>query len=89
MYGNFLDSDVLKVGHHGSKTSSSEDFLNLVTPEISLISDGRQNKFHHPSEITLEKLKEIHSKVYRTDLSGAILLQSDGNTIKKVNWKEL
>ena len=89
MYGNFLDSDVLKVGHHGSKTSSGREFLSLVTPEISLISDGRQNKFHHPSEITLEKLKEIHSKIYRTDISGAILLQTNGQKITNVNWRDL
>ncbi len=89
MYGSFLDSDVLKVGHHGSKTSSGEEFLSLVTPEISLISDGIQNKYHHPSETTLNKLKDIGSSIFRTDLSGAILLQSDGQTIKKVNWKEL
>jgi len=88
-YGNFLDSDVLKVGHHGSKTSSSIGFLNLVSPEISLISAGIQNKFHHPSGITLEKLEKFNSAIYRTDLSGAILLRSDGENIKKVNWREL
>jgi len=88
-YGNFLDSDVLKVGHHGSKTSSSIEFLSLVTPEISLISAGIHNKFHHPSGITLEKLEKFNSAIYRTDLSGAILLRSDGENIKKVNWREL
>ncbi len=89
MYGKFLDSDVLKVGHHGSKTSSGKEFLHLVAPKISLISDGRQNKFHHPSKMTLDKLEEIHSKIYRTDVSGAILLQTDGKIISKVNWREL
>jgi competence protein ComEC len=88
-YGKFLDSDVLKVGHHGSKTSSSIEFLSLVTPGISLISAGIQNKFHHPSEITLEKLEKFDSAIYRTDFSGAILLQSNGENIKKFNWRVL
>lgn len=87
-YKEFLNSDILKVAHHGSKTSSSDEFLNFVTPQISLISAGIQNKFNHPSEITLQKLNEIHSKVFRTDRSGAILLQTNGNSISEVNWRE-
>jgi len=89
MYGGFLDSDVLKVGHHGSKTSSSEAFLKMVTPEVSLISDRRQNKFHHPARQTLDKLRAINSKVYRTDISGAVLLQTDGRTIENINWRQM
>ncbi|HKI79211.1 MAG TPA: DNA internalization-related competence protein ComEC/Rec2 [Ignavibacteriaceae bacterium] len=88
-YGKFLDSDVLKVGHHGSKTSSSDEFLNLVTPEISLISDGIKNKFHHPSPVVVERLSEYGSEIYRTDLLGAVILQSDGKIIKKVNWRNM
>ena len=86
-FGNILDSDVLKVGHHGSKTGSSEAFLNLVTPKISLISAGIKNKFNHPSEDVLYSLTKLNSKIYRTDFSGAVLLQSDGNSINKINWK--
>lgn len=89
MYRGFLDSDVLKVGHHGSKTSSSEGFLKMVSPEVSLISDGRQNKFHHPAQQTLDKLRAINSEAYRTDISGTVLLQSDGRTIKNINWREM
>jgi competence protein ComEC len=89
IYGDFLDSDVLKVGHHGSKTSSGGEFLKLVTPKISLISDGRQNKFRHPNQQTLDKLNAINSKIYRTDISGAILLQTDGRTIENINWREM
>ena len=85
-FRNMLDSDVLKVGHHGSATGSSESFLNIVTPKISLISAGIKNKFSHPSDIVLTSLKNINSTIYRTDISGAVLLQSDGNTIKKINW---
>lgn len=83
----FLDSDVLKVGHHGSKTGSSKEFLEAVSPEISLVSAGIKNKFGHPSEIVLHRLKEINSEILRTDSLGAVLLQSDGNKIKVVNWR--
>ena len=85
----FLDSDVLKAGHHGSKTSSGENFLNFVTPKISLISVGEQNKFGHPSQVILERLSNLHSKILRTDSEGAIILQSDGDVIKKINWKSI
>jgi competence protein ComEC len=86
-FGRMLDSDVLKVGHHGSPTGSSESFLKLVSPKISLVSAGIKNKFNHPSKKVISSLKNINSKIYRTDLMGAILLQSDGNEIKKVEWK--
>ena len=88
--GNFrdiLDSDVLKVGHHGSPTGTSQAFLNLVSPKISLVSAGIQNKFKHPSETVISSLKKIGSEIYRTDIEGAVLLQSNGNEIKKINWK--
>lgn len=88
-YGKFLNSDVLKVGHHGSSTSSSKEFLGSVSPEISLISAGILNKFHHPSGKTLEKLKEANSRIFRTDLSGAVLLQSDGRNIKQILWRDM
>jgi competence protein ComEC len=86
-YKNFLDSDVLKVGHHGSKTGSSEKFLEAVSPKISLVSVGIKNKFGHPSEIVLNRLKELNSQILRTDSSGAVLLQSDGKEIKIIDWK--
>lgn len=85
-FRSMLDSDVLKVGHHGSATGSSNDFLNLVTPKISLISAGIKNKFAHPSDVVMNSLKNINSTVYRTDILSAVLLQSDGNIIKKINW---
>ena len=81
-YKYFLDSDVLKVGHHGSKTSSSEVFLEYVTPEISLISAGFKNKFGHPSNEIIERLENIGSTIYRSDLQKAILLRSDGEEIR-------
>lgn len=86
-FSRILDSDVLKVGHHGSATGSSEAFLNIVTPEYALISAGLKNKFNHPSERVLNSLAKNNSKILRTDHSGAILLQSDGKEIKEINWK--
>jgi competence protein ComEC len=86
-FENMLDSDVLKVGHHGSATGSSEAFLSLVSPDISLVSAGIKNKFNHPAESVINSLEEINSVIYRTDKVGAVLLESDGNEIKQVNWK--
>ncbi len=88
-WNNFLNSDVLKLGHHGSKTSSGENFLNFVTPEISLLSVGEQNKFGHPSQIVLERLMKLNSKLLRSDEEGAVILQSDGDQFKKINWKNI
>lgn len=73
-----VKSDVLKVGHHGSNTSSSEDFLKKVSPKYAVISVGENNKYNHPSDITLEKLKKYTSNIYRTDINGNIIISSDG-----------
>jgi len=86
-FGTMLDSDVLKVGHHGSPTGSSTAFLNLVSPDISLVSAGIKNKFNHPAESVISSLNDINSMIYRTDQLGAVLMQSDGKQIKKVDWK--
>lgn len=67
-----LKVDILKVGHHGSKGSSTEDFLNTVSTKIALISAGKNNAFRHPNPETLERFRERHVKVYRTDQQGAI-----------------
>lgn len=69
---NTLDCDILKVGHHGSKTSSSEEFLDAVSPEIAIISVGANNMYGHPNQETLYKLAARGIKTYRTDLNGAI-----------------
>lgn len=86
-YPQFLDSDVLKISHHGSATGSSAEFLQKVSPRISLISAGVKNKFGHPSEIVLQRLKDIDSEIFRTDSLGAVLIQSDGKEIKVVDWR--
>ena len=69
---------VLKVGHHGSSTSSSTQFLNEVQPQISVISVGKDNKYVHPTKTTINKLEKIKTKIYRTDESGTITITSDG-----------
>lgn len=83
-----IDSDVLKVAHHGSSSSSNKKFLEKVTPSISVISCGINNKFNHPHEVTLESLKSLESKIYRTDEDGSIVLYSDGETIIKKDQKK-
>ena len=85
-YRKFLDSDVLKAGHHGSKTSSSEIFLDYVTPEYSLISAGFKNKFGHPAKEVIQRLRMHKSTIFRTDLQKAVLLRSDGREIKLIHW---
>nr|WP_294670496.1 MBL fold metallo-hydrolase [uncultured Ruminococcus sp.] len=77
-----IKADVLKVGHHGSSTSSSEKFLNKVSPKYAVISCGVNNEYGHPHKETLEKLKERNIKTYRTDLEGTVVAQSDGKEIR-------
>ena len=87
-YKTFLKSDILKVGHHGSSSGSSSDFLNAVKPKISLISAGIQNKFDHPSKKILDRLELIKSTIYRTDKLGAVLFRSNGDSVYSVNWRD-
>lgn len=71
---------VLKVGHHGSNTSSSQKFLNEVKPEIAVISVGTGNMYGHPKQTTLNKLTKIGTKIYRTDENGTVTITTDGKT---------
>ena len=77
----FLDSDILKVGHHGSKTSTSEEFLAEVTPEVAIISVSKDNRYGHPHQETLETLKKYGIRVLRTDGEGDIKIISDGTNL--------
>ena len=77
---NISDIDVLKVGHHGSKTSSSEEFINEINPKYSLISVGKNNRYGHPNKEVLENLK--YSKIYRTDQDGSIMFKIKNNKLK-------
>lgn len=78
---NNIKSDVIKIGHHGSKTATSEDFLKSISPHIAIISAGIRNKFNHPHEETLDKLNKSNILLYRTDVNKTIILNSDGNKI--------
>jgi competence protein ComEC len=85
-YRTFLDSDVLKIAHHGSKTSSSDELLKYVSPEYCLISAGFKNKFGHPANEILEKISSYNSLILRTDMSGAIILTTDGESVNLNKW---
>lgn len=80
-YYNLLDSDVLKLGHHGSITSTSEDFLKAVNPDYGVISVGTGNSYGHPNQEILELLELNDIEYYRTDLNGSIIFSSDGEKI--------
>ncbi len=74
-----INSDLLKVSHHGSDTSSSEMFLNAVNPKYAVISVGEKNKYGHPNAIILDRLNKNGSKIFRTDMDGDIIfIYNDG-----------
>jgi len=81
--GYDLHAEVLKVAHHGSNTSTSEEFLNRVSPKIAVISCGASNSYGHPNRETLDKLKKLNCIIYRTDLDKNIVLISDGITTNR------
>lgn len=78
-----LKADVLKFGHHGSSTSTSEEFFKAVNPSIGVICLGADNTYGHPHKETLNLIKKYNLKVYRTDTDGSIVLVSDGKNISK------
>lgn len=80
-----LKSNILKVAHHGSKTSTSKGFLEKVKPSIAIIGVGKENKFGHPNYNTLEDLRRINCKIYRTDEDGEISIKTNGIDIKEIN----
>ena len=77
---NLPDIDVLKVGHHGSKTSSSKEFINEINPKYSIISVGKNNRYGHPNDSVLDNLDK--SKIYRTDIDGSIMFKIKNNTLQ-------
>lgn len=77
---NLQDIDVLKVGHHGSKTSSGKEFINEIKPKYSIISVGKNNRYGHPNKEVLNNLKD--SKIYRTDQDGSIMFKIKNNKLK-------
>ena len=77
---NLPDIDVLKVGHHGSKTSSSKEFISEINPRYSLISVGKNNRYGHPNKEVLNNLR--NSKIYRTDEDGSIMFKINNNKLR-------
>jgi competence protein ComEC len=75
-----LTAKLIKIAHHGSKYASSEDFLKRVKPEAAIISTGAWNRYSHPSQSVLDRLKGLNAKVYRTDLQGEITITTKGRT---------
>ncbi len=86
-YGEFLRSDIIKVAHHGSHTSSSEAFVKTAKPKYAVISVGKRNGFGHPTPTVIKRWIRSGASVLRTDKEGALLFQSDGNSFSRVEWR--
>lgn len=85
-YDAFLRADVLKVGHHGSTTSTTPGFAVKVKPKHAVISVGRNNRFNHPRQEILTRLRLVGAHIHRTDIEGAIIFESDGRQVRKLQW---
>ena len=79
---NILKSDILKVAHHGSKTSSITEFIEKIKPQYAIIGVGEDNKFGHPSDSTIQNLEKANIRIYRTDKMGEIEIKTNGKEIK-------
>jgi competence protein ComEC len=84
-YGDDLEADVLKFGHHGSSTSSAEEFIQAVNPSYGVISSGTNNMYGHPHREVLALIDKYNIEAYRTDRDGQITLTSDGKIITVQN----
>lgn len=83
-HAGILDSDLLKVAHHGSKTSSTLPFLQAVTPHWAVTSVGRRNQFRHPHPEVMSRLEALGIQNIRTDLNGAVIFEADGKALKRL-----
>lgn len=81
-----VKADILKAPHHGSKYSSTAEFLSKVKPSTIVISAGRLNSFGFPHRETLERYRETGSEVLRTDTMGAVIIETDGKTLHKMGY---
>jgi competence protein ComEC len=79
--GYNLKADVLKVGHHGSSTSTTQAFLSAIAPKYAIITVGANNRYGHPNDLVLNRLADMGVTIYRTDLDGTIIISSDGRNI--------
>ncbi|MEX0685276.1 MAG: DNA internalization-related competence protein ComEC/Rec2 [Balneolales bacterium] len=87
-YSDFLKSDLLKVGHHASRTSSGGMFLAKVQPTIAAVSLSRQNQFNHPHPEATLRLKKSVPHILYTSINGALVFTSDGKTLLNINWRD-
>ena len=81
---NLLKTNILKVGHHGSKTSSSSEFLYVVKSQIAIIGVGKNNKFGHPNDEVLQRINDLNCKIFRTDINGEISIEVNKNSKFKI-----
>lgn len=86
-YRDFLRANIIKVPHHGSSTSSTLEFLQQVQPQLAVISVGANNKFRHPSPVTIERYCTIQARVYRTDESGALIVKVEPRRWQPIDWR--
>lgn len=88
----YLRADVLKVAHHGSKTSSTAPFLRLIQPSIAIVSVGERNRYGHPDKEVIERFEKMGTEVWRTDKQGAIsyVFKGETGTFKsKITYDEI
>ena len=81
---NLLKTNILKVGHHGSKTSSTSEFLDVVKSQIAIIGVGKNNKFGHPNDEVLQRINDLNCKIFRTDINGEISIEVNKNSKFKI-----
>ena len=86
-YGDLLDTDFLKVGHHGSRTSSGVRVLNEITPEIAVVSLAERNRFRHPHQEAIQRLQETGKELFFTSRDKALVFRSDGINIWREEWE--
>ena len=81
-YGNKLEAEIFKLGHHGSRTSSTPQLLDQVQPKAVIVSAGEKNRYRHPSPSVLDRIKNRDISIYRTDQQGAITIKTNGKNIR-------
>ncbi|MEE8335069.1 MAG: DNA internalization-related competence protein ComEC/Rec2 [Candidatus Neomarinimicrobiota bacterium] len=86
-YGDHLNAEILKVAHHGSITSTSQLILDRISPQLAFVSVGKSNRFGHPSNLVLKRLKKAGVKIHRSDKSGALWIRSNGKKYWIKEWK--
>ena len=86
-FGDMVHSHVLKVGHHGSGTSTTTSLLESVKPRFAVVSVGEGNRFGHPSSEVIRRIEEAGTKVWRTDVEGAIWFKTDGRRLWRYDWR--